>query len=58
MIACQLAAVACPQSNEAGHGPGLVLHGGSAYFMKNHNRMMIGIGTPKSHRMMERIGSP
>jgi hypothetical protein len=29
-----------------------------AYFMKNHSRMMIGIGTPTSHRMMERIVSP
>lgn len=29
-----------------------------AYFMKNHNRMMIGIGMPTSHRMIERIWQP
>ncbi|MGF7053051.1 hypothetical protein GGC47_002230 [Bosea sp. OAE752] len=26
--------------------------------MKNHNRMMIGMGTPTSHRMIERMDSP
>ncbi len=29
-----------------------------SYFMKNHNRMMMGIGTPTSHRMIERMSSP
>jgi hypothetical protein len=27
------------------------------YFMKNQSRMMIGIGTPTSHRMMERMSA-
>lgn len=38
--------------------PASLMKEASTYFMKNHNSMMMGIGTPTSHRMIERICSP
>lgn len=38
--------------------PASLIKEASTYFMKNHNRMMMGIGTPTSHRRIERILQP